>query len=93
VTELDPPRRLAYCWKGGPVDTVVSFTLTASSPGQTRLRLEQRGFQGPKACMVSFILGKGWKKITHRQLPSVLARMTEKGLLPRREGDPEACHH
>lgn len=93
VKEIDPPRRLAFTWKGGPVDTVVAFTLVSTSPGETRLRLEQRGFQGPKACMVSFLLGKGWKRIVHKLLPAVLTRISDQGLLPRGEKDPTSCHH
>jgi uncharacterized protein YndB with AHSA1/START domain len=93
VREIDPPRRLAFTWKGGPVDTVVVFTLVSTSPTETRLRLEQRGFQGPKACMVSFLLGKGWKRIFRKLLPEVLARISDQGLLPRGEGDPRSCHY
>lgn len=90
VLELEPPRKLVYTWKGGPVDTVVTFTLTPVPEG-TRLRLEQRGFCGLNAWLVSFLLGGGWKKIVNRHLPSVLARLTDQGLLPRGKEDPEQC--
>jgi uncharacterized protein YndB with AHSA1/START domain len=44
VTELDPPRRLAYTWNGGPgVRTVVSYRLEGEGGG-TRLYFEQSGF-------------------------------------------------
>src|SRR5512141_1482646 len=39
VIELDPPRALAYTWRGGPIDTVVRFTLEPVAGG-TRLRLD-----------------------------------------------------
>ena len=80
VTELDPPRRLAYTWKGWPIDTLVTFTLEAVAEG-TRLRLEHTGFRGVKALMVSLIMGSGWKsKILRVHLPALLARMDEHGL-------------
>lgn len=79
VTELDPPRRLAYTWKGGKLDTVVSFALEPVAGG-TRLVLEHRGFAGAGGMMVSFILGNGWKKMVQKKLPEVVARLTDTGL-------------
>ena len=43
VIAVAPPTRLAYTWVGGPIDTVVSFTLRAEGDG-THLRLEHAGF-------------------------------------------------
>src|SRR3954462_6913101 len=40
VTELDPPRRLAYTWKGGSIDTIVTWTLEPVADG-TRVKFEQ----------------------------------------------------
>ena len=79
VIELDPPRRLAYTWKGGPIDTVVRFTLEVVPEG-TRLRLEHTGFRGFKAWMVSRIMGRGWVGIVNKQIPAVLARMDGEGI-------------
>jgi len=74
VIEIEPPRRLAYTWKGGSIDTVVTFTLEPVPEG-TRLCLEHTGFRGMKAVMVSFVMGSGWKsKILRVSLPAVLAR-------------------
>jgi uncharacterized protein YndB with AHSA1/START domain len=81
VTELEPPRRLAYTWKGGKIDTTVSFALEAVEGG-TRLVLEHNGFSGAGGMMVSFILGNGWKKMVQKKLPEVVARLTEAGLAP-----------
>ncbi len=47
VTEVEPPRRLAYTWTGGNLDTRVSYELeTAQQDGRagTRLHFEHAGF-------------------------------------------------
>ena len=48
VLEVDEPHRLAYSWVGGPetlvLHTTVSWTLTETEHGVTRLHLEQSGF-------------------------------------------------
>lgn len=71
VTELDVPRRLAYKWAGGQIDSLVSFTLEPAGDG-TRLVLEHKGFSGVGAVMVSSLLGKGWKAMVEERLPAVL---------------------
>lgn len=72
VTELEVPRRLAYKWAGGQIDSVVSFTLEPVAEG-TRLVLEHKGFSGVGAVMVSSLLGKGWKRMVEERLPAVLS--------------------
>jgi uncharacterized protein YndB with AHSA1/START domain len=49
VTELDPPRRLAYRWGDGSesdsgLKTIVTWTLTPTANG-TLVRMEQSGFR------------------------------------------------
>jgi len=80
VIELDPPRRLAYTWRGGPIDTLLRITLEPVPDG-TRMVLEHSGFRGVKAVMVSFIMGAGWKGIVNKRIPAVLARMDAAGTL------------
>ncbi len=79
VTELDPPRRLAYTWRGGPgkdrpltLDTVVRFMLTPEGSG-TRLTLEHTGFSGLKSVLVSFMMKAGWAKMLRGSLDRVIA--------------------
>ena len=73
VLELDAPKRLVYTWRGGPLNTIVTFTLQAVPQG-TKLELEHAGFEGLKGLMISFIMDKGWrKKILPLSLPKVLA--------------------
>src|SRR5947209_18454174 len=33
VLELDPPRRMRWSWKGGALDTIVTFELTPTNLG------------------------------------------------------------
>jgi uncharacterized protein YndB with AHSA1/START domain len=74
VIELDPPRRLAYTWKGGGIDTVLTITLTPE-PAGTKLVLEHTGFAGARGMMVSVLMSSGWGgKILAKRLPEVLAR-------------------
>lgn len=79
VIELDPPRRLAFTWRGGAgpdkpltLDTVVSFTLTPEGAG-TRLVLEHTGFRGVKGVLLSFMMGAGWRKMLDRRLGEAIA--------------------
>jgi len=69
VTAFDPPRRLAYSWKGGSLgnraygaalDSVVEWTLSPEARG-TRVRLEHSGF-GPRNNMASAVMAPGWER-------------------------------
>jgi len=48
ILELERERRLSYTWRSGPesspLDTVVTWTLTPTPSGGTRLSLEHSGF-------------------------------------------------
>lgn len=76
VLEIVEPHKLSISWKGGPVDTVVGFTLEPSANG-TKLLFEQRGFDGLRAIMVSYILGSGWKKMFSGSLPKVIENIDD----------------
>ena len=74
VTDVDPPRKLAYTWRGGWTDrpTLVTYTLEPVPEG-TRLRLEHTGFRGLGGFALSMVLGSGWKSnILSRSLPRAL---------------------
>jgi uncharacterized protein YndB with AHSA1/START domain len=81
VIELDPPRRLAYTWRGGAgkdkpptLDTIVRFTLAPDGSG-TRLVLEHTGFSGFKSVLVSIMMKAGWAKMMRTRLPEVIASL------------------
>ena len=91
VQELNPPTQLVFTWVGGPVDTVVTFTLDEVAGG-TRLRMRQIGFRGVKAWLVSRILQSGSKVLYGQKLPAVLDRMdSDGGLRSAEEMEEEAC--
>jgi uncharacterized protein YndB with AHSA1/START domain len=76
VLELDPHKRLRYSWRSGPesspLDTVVTWTLTPTPSGGTRLALEQSGFQPGNASAFGGAI-TGWRRMVGEQLGQVLA--------------------
>lgn len=60
VTVVEPMRRLAYTWTAFDVDTVVTWTLTATEKG-TRLRMEQAGFRADHKDAIGGAKG-GWRR-------------------------------
>jgi uncharacterized protein YndB with AHSA1/START domain len=81
VLELDPPRRMAWSWSGGKIDTVVTFTLEQAGEQQageqqageqTRLRMHQVGFDGLGAQIIRRILASGWPGILRERLAAYL---------------------
>jgi uncharacterized protein YndB with AHSA1/START domain len=73
VLEVNPPKRLAFTWVGGGLDTTVRFDLVPDSDG-TILRLEHSGFTGAKGVLLSYMLGNGWTGMLSRKLPRLLVR-------------------
>ncbi|MEO0649743.1 MAG: SRPBCC domain-containing protein [Planctomycetota bacterium] len=84
VLELEPERLLAISWVGGPVDTVVRFQLEAVAGG-ARLQVEQSGFRGLKAWIVSRIFAIGNRTLYGKRLPALLDSLAN-------GGDPHAPH-
>jgi len=77
VLELDPNKRLSYSWRSGPesspLDTVVTWMLTPTPSGGTRLALEQSGFL-PANAFAFDGASKGWRRMISQGLTEVLAR-------------------
>ncbi len=73
VLEMDLHKRLRYSWRAGPLDTVVTWTLTPTPSGGTRLALEHSGFlrDNPSAFEGA---SKGWQRMVGERLIEVLAR-------------------
>ncbi len=76
VQEVDPHKRLRYSWSGGGIDTVVTWTLSATPNGGTLLRLEQSGFRPDKG-EARFFAGArmGWQQKAGQRLPEVLTQL------------------
>jgi uncharacterized protein YndB with AHSA1/START domain len=72
VVELDPPHTMVWTWRGGPIDTTVTFTLSEPAPGRTRLHLRHLGFHGLAGHLTRRILGSGYKRLLRRKLPAYL---------------------
>jgi uncharacterized protein YndB with AHSA1/START domain len=90
VLALDPPTRMRWSWRGGPIDTEVTFTLEEAvvfGTLGTRLVVEQTGFEGLPAVLVSFILDAGNRNIYGKILPRLLDTMA-RGAPPPSEPPP-----
>lgn len=75
VLALEPNRLLKLSWRGGGIDTTVTFKLSALESG-TELQVEQEGFELSNV-IPRVILGQGWKSIIGKKLPSTLDQMTK----------------
>jgi uncharacterized protein YndB with AHSA1/START domain len=74
ILEVQEPRFLSYTWRALGVDTVVSWTLEATSTG-TLLMLEQTGFtRDQKQAFAGARVG--WTHMAGEALPAVLAELT-----------------
>jgi uncharacterized protein YndB with AHSA1/START domain len=74
VLALEPERRLSISWRGGPLDTTVTWTLVPEGRG-TRLFLVHDGFDpdDPAQQRTAKILGQGWRSNVLAALERVLA--------------------
>lgn len=74
VTELDPPRTLAYTWTGGSLQTLVTYRLTPEGTG-TRLDFEHSGFDLDDPLQQASYRGlSGWGNALDRALRHVLSK-------------------
>jgi uncharacterized protein YndB with AHSA1/START domain len=74
ILASEPERLLRYSWRGGPLDTTVTWTLVAEGHG-TRLFLEHDGFDpgDPAQQLTRRILDGGWRSNVMSALRAVLA--------------------
>jgi uncharacterized protein YndB with AHSA1/START domain len=70
VLEVEEHKKLKYTWRGGGVDTTVTWTLTATDTG-TRLDLEQSG-QFPDTVPAFEGARQGWQMMVGKRLIEVL---------------------
>lgn len=76
VLELDEPRAMTWSWKGGPIDTRVSFELREVTGG-TELTVVQTGFRGAKGWLIARMLKIGSRTLYGKNLPEELERMAQ----------------
>ena len=94
VLELDEPRRMVWSWRGGNIDTRVTFELRPTAQG-TELAFEMSGFEGAGAILTSLILQSGFGTMYEKLLPQVLERYArgeppgEAATCEQREHDPK----
>jgi uncharacterized protein YndB with AHSA1/START domain len=74
IVEADAPRRLVYTWRGGAIDTMVTWILEAKADGGTRLSLVQDGFR-PEDGFTYQMLEKGWQEKGAAPLEEVVASL------------------
>ncbi|MFA6115977.1 MAG: SRPBCC domain-containing protein [Sphingomonas sp.] len=72
VLEVEPHRTLSYSWAGMGLESVVTWTLSATDTG-TRLRMEQVGFK-PDQQQAYFGAKAGWPRF-FGNLEQLLARI------------------
>jgi uncharacterized protein YndB with AHSA1/START domain len=77
VLEIDLHKRIRYSWRSGPdsspLDTVVTWTLTQTPSGGTRLALEHSGFLSANAFAFDGA-GQGWRVRVDERLRAALAQ-------------------
>lgn len=77
VLELDLHKRISYTWRSGPeaspLDTVVTWTLTPTASGGTRLVLDHSGFVPGNAFAFDGARA-GWQRMVSEGLTALLAR-------------------
>jgi uncharacterized protein YndB with AHSA1/START domain len=73
VLELEPPRLLRFSWRGGVLDTEVSWRLVPEGAG-TRLLITHDGFDDadPVQRVTMGIMGGGWRGHLIKRLTAVL---------------------
>ncbi|WFE41214.1 SRPBCC domain-containing protein [Micromonospora sp. WMMD998] len=76
VLELDEPHRMRWAWRGGTLDTVVTWTLAPEGRG-TRLFLEHAGFDpdDPLQRRTFTLLDGGWRTKVWTRLADTLAAL------------------
>lgn len=80
VLALDPPQLLRISWRGGTLDTTVTWRLVPEGTG-TRLLITHDGFDDtdPAQQAAMKILGGGWQRHLARRMLSVLDDAAHEG--------------
>jgi uncharacterized protein YndB with AHSA1/START domain len=65
ILAVEPERLLRYSWRGGDIDTVVTWTLSPTPTGGTLLHLDHTGFTDAND-MAFHGMSKGWQQMGDR---------------------------
>ena len=90
VLAIDEPRSMTWSWRGGPIDTEVTFSLEPVAAG-TRLVVVHEGFRGVKSRLVQLILGIGNRTLYGKRLPQLLDELERGVAMSPSPTDPAAC--
>lgn len=91
VLEVDEPKKLVYRWKGGSnknneyghrIDTLVTWTLTPTTTGGTKLNLVHAGFEPNDFAFQA--MGQGWRSMA---IVERISRILAGEQLPARTGE------
>ena len=80
VLELVEPTRMVWSWRGGPIDTTVTFTLTPLG-SRTGFNMRHLGFAGLGGQFTRLILAGGSRRIYGSVLPAYLDYLAGRGAL------------
>jgi uncharacterized protein YndB with AHSA1/START domain len=76
VLAVEPMSRLSYTWKGGTLDTVVTWTLTPNANGGTTLRLDHSGFTEADRFAYDG-MSNGWAGLVGKRLKELVENRSE----------------
>lgn len=79
VLAVEPMKHLKIAWRGGPLDTILTFDLEEISGG-VRLTLRHAGFRGVSNVLPRLFLGNGWKGLLKTELAAVLEAARAKSI-------------
>jgi uncharacterized protein YndB with AHSA1/START domain len=80
VLEVNPERLVRFSWKGGGIDTVVTYELTPAANGSTRLVLTHDGFKGLKGVFLRAMLSFGWGAFVKQTLPDMASHIEQRSI-------------
>ena len=80
VLEVVPERKIRFSWRGGGHVTEVTYELTPTGDGGTRLRLLHTGFAGMRGIFLRTMLRFGWGSFVKKILPGMAAHIEGTGL-------------
>jgi uncharacterized protein YndB with AHSA1/START domain len=87
VADAERSRRFVLRWgiNGKEEPSLVSWTLTPTGDGGTRVQFRHGGLRGVMGWIMKKGMSKGWRRMMERSIPFVLKSVASKGQMPSRE--------